>query len=450
MKKGFFAVSLTIIFHIFLLSILQFTAWPEMVSFPYLINHGFITYKDMVHAYPPLLINILAVLYKTFGYNVWVLKLFGWSTFIGGDILLYFIIKKLTKKENLAILGILVYVILQPVLDGNMVWPDLFLVPFLLAGYLFILNKKYFWSGVAFALAVLVKQTGVFYLGIAGMYIFFLNKNIKDILDFVFGSLVVFVLLLFNLLGQNSFMDFINWVIVYPSKYWTKFPGYVQLRPSLREDLILFTLLAPVFFLVFKLRKRIFSDKYFLILFGFLICGLIGVYPRFSLFHLQPGLVFITILIVYLMSKTKLKSYYLLLIPLLVLILNFRNLQFGGVRFWNQNDLVLAKEIEMVTPNGNPIYLLGLNSNLYAFADRLPNKPWADNFGWYLEIPHVQESVISGFEDNPPSSIFWRTPDLGNWYDIGTYQPKMITDWIQKNYKKKIEIQKGVWEWVRK
>ncbi len=448
MKNSKFVLFLFVVLHLLILFKLQFTAWPEMVSFPYLINQGFVTYKDMVHAYPPLLINILAVLYKTFGYNVWVLKLFGWLTFVVSDIFIYLIIKKITKKNNLAILGTLTYIILQPILDGNMVWPDLTLIPFLLVGFWFLLEKKYFWSGLIFVLALLVKQTGIFYLGVVGLFLIFNQKN--KILNFLIWGTTVLFLFVFNLVVNGSFKDFLNWAVIYPSKYWTKFPGYVQLRPSLREDMILFILLVPVVILILKLRKRIVSDKYFLLLFGFLICGIVGVYPRFSFFHLQPGLVFLVILITYLMSKTKLSRYYILLIPLLVLILNFRNLQFGGVRFWNQNDLILAKEIESESPKGKPIYLLGLNSNLYAFANKLPNKPWVDNFGWYFEINSVQNSVIHGLESDPPSTIFWRTPDSGNWYDIGTYQPKMITDWIQKNYMKKMEIQKGVWEWVRR
>ncbi len=181
-----------------------------------------------------------------------------------------------------------------------------------------------------------------------------------------------------------------------------------------------------------------------------MVCGILGVYPRFSFFHLQPALAFLVILAIYLINRTKLNPSYLLFIPLLILVLNFRNLQFGGVRFWSQEDLVLAKQIESDSSKDKPVYLLGLNSNLYTFSGRLPNKPWVDNFGWYLEIAGQQENVIKGLESNQPSSIFWRTPDAGNWYDIGTYQPKMITDWIQKNYKKKIEIQKGIWEWVRK
>src|SRR6266404_752935 len=153
MKKIYWLLLLLLGLHIFILFVLQFTAWPEMVSFPYLINHGFVTYKDMVHAYPPLLVNVLAFLYKLFGYKVIVLKMFGWTTILASDVLIFLIIQKQTKKNNLALIGLSVYIFLQPILEGNMVWPDLFIVPFLLLTFLLFLKKKYLIAGIAIGLA---------------------------------------------------------------------------------------------------------------------------------------------------------------------------------------------------------------------------------------------------------------------------------------------------------
>jgi hypothetical protein len=450
MKKIILFFSVLIGLHLFLLIILQFTAWPEMVSFPYLINHGFATYKDMVHAYPPLLVNILAVLYKLFGYNIFILKILGWTSFVIDDILVFLILRKLIKNEKLILVGVFIYVILQPILEGNMVWPDLFMIPFLLGGFLLILQKKYYWSGFVFALALLTKQTAVLYIVFSILYIVFIEKNFRKLSTFLVGEIVVVAPFFVSLITQNSLRDFINWTIFYPSKYWTNFPGYVQLSPTLRENLVLLILFLPLVYLIFKSSKQIFSDKYFLILFAFLIAGIIGVYPRFSFFHLQPGLAFFVLLVIYLNDKIKFNIYILLLIPFFVLILNLKSLNIGSNRFWGESDLLLAKIIQNETQENEPIYLLGLNSNIYAFAERLPNKSWLDNFGWYLEIPSIQEQVILGFKKNPPSRIFWQTPEVGNWYDIGTYQSKMITDWIKKNYMIKKEVQKGIWEWAKR
>lgn len=451
MSKNYLYFTLILLFHLVILKELRFTAWPEMVSFPYLINNGLITYKDTIHAYPPLLVNALAVLFRIFDYNVWVLKAFGWTTFLFSDLLIFILVKKLTKNIKLSLLAILVYVILQPILDGNMVWPDLLMTPFLLAGLLFLIDKKYLWCGIAFGLAALTKQTGLIYIVYCISYIVFFEKSIKKIIKFIVGGLVIAIPFFISLFIQKSFLDFINWTLIYPSKYWTKFPGYVQLTPTLRESLILLILFLPLGYLILKAKKSIFADKYFILLFGFLIVGIIGVYPRFSFFHLQPAIAFLMILFVYLLHQSNnVKYYFILLIPIMILILNFRSLQFGGNRFWEKSDMILAKTIQNDTPINKPIYLLGLDSNLYALANRLPNTPWLDNFGWYLEIPNVQETVIKSFDTNPPSAIFWVDPLDGNWFDLGVYQPQKIKDWIKRNYTKKVEIQKGIWEWRQK
>jgi hypothetical protein len=134
----------------------------------------------------------------------------------------------------------------------------------------------------------------------------------------------------------------------------------------------------------------------------------------------------------------------------IIIIANKNIIKSGEARFWTSEDINIGQILKNDTPEGQPIFILGLNSNLYALSRRLPNKPWLDNFGWYLEIPGVQEKVIASFVKNPPSAIFWRTPDPGNWYDIGAYQPKMIVDWIRKNYYMDKEVTKGVWEWKRR
>lgn len=445
------ALFLLILLHLFILHQLQFTAWPEMLSFPYFLNHGFITYKDMVHAYPPLLINILALIYKTFGYKLLVQEFFAWSMFIANDILIFFLIKKLTKRIDLSLIAVFAYVILQPILEGNMIWPDLAIVPFILLSFLLSLNKKYFLSGISIALALLTKQTALLYFMVTFIYLIFTERKLSKITVFLSGVAVIIIPFLVWLVYKNSFVEFLNWTIIYPSTFWTKFPGYVQFMPTLRQTAILFALAAPLIFLIIIAKKKFFTDKYFYLISAFLVCGVIGVYPRFSFFHLQPAIAFLVILYIYLCKYFTDKIFIVLfMIPFFSLFLSFKSLRFDEARFWTQTNLRLANVIQKETPKDKPVYLLGLDSDLYAFANRLPNSPWLDNFGWYLEIPGVQENVIKSFTQNPPSSIFWVIPENGNWYDIGTYQPKKITDWIQKNYNKDKEVEAGVWKWTKK
>src|SRR5260221_4156572 len=439
MRKIYFILFLLLSIHLIILYRLQFTVWPEMVSFPYLINHGFILYKDAIHAYPPLLVSVLAILNTIFGYGAWILKVFAWTFLLLNDVLIFLIIKKLTKKNNLAFLGLVFYIFTQPFLEGNMVWPDIIIVTPLLFSFYYLLEKKYLRVGIFLAIALLIKQTAIFF--ILGSIIFiFWERQQKKVLALTIGLSIVLLPFILWLVINKNFVDFVNWTIIYPSTFWTKFPGYVDLNFPKKE---LFVLLVPLLVLLTKLPKKIYII--------FLIAAIAGVYPRFSFFHFQAALSFLVILYAFALSNIKNSKliYLILLIPLIIFYLRSGSIIYGGNRFWDE-DKILSEKITRQTVMNKPIYLLGLNSDLYAISDKLPPKPWLDNFGWYLEIPGVQENVIKGFKDNPPEEIFWKTPVEGNWFDLGTYQPKEITNWIKSNYNRKQEVEREIWLWEKK
>ena len=88
-----------IVIHIFLLSNLQFTAWPEMLSFSYMIDNGFVIYKDFHHVYQPLLTFTLLSFFKIFGFNIISLKTFTYILIALTDLFVFLNVKKLTDKN---------------------------------------------------------------------------------------------------------------------------------------------------------------------------------------------------------------------------------------------------------------------------------------------------------------------------------------------------------------
>ncbi len=447
MKKPYLFLLLLLGLHLFFLFNLRFTVWPETVSFPYLINHGFLLYKDAIHAYPPLLVSVLAVLNNLFGYSPWVLKFFGWSLLLTNDVLIFLIAKKITKKNNLAFFSLFFYILIQPFLEGNMVWPDIVMITPLLFGFLFLQRKKYFGMGFSLALAVLVKQTGFLYLLLIGFHLILMKEKLVSTRYFIMGICVIFIPFLAWLVYKNIFMDFLNWTVVYPSVYWTRFPGYVQMILTKREFVVIALLILPLILGIRYLKHK--KILLFLIAMGF-----IGVYPRFSFFHFQPALAFLAIVYAYLVNKSGKALAVLVLSYLFIFAFTFLPSLSSNwrqeTRFWGKSDFELGQLIKENTKEGDKIFLLGLQSGLYVFADRLPSKPWIDTFGWYYEIPGIQEGVIESWKINPPRDIYWKTPDSGNWYDLGSYQPKKITSWVILNYNKEKEVVFGVWLWRKK
>lgn len=455
MKRIFLFVAGLLALHLFLLVNLQFTAWPEMFSYPYLFNNGFTLYKDFIYPYPPLLTVFLAGIYKLFGYHLEVLKTVTWTLVLSSDLFVFLVVKKLTGKDIFALLSLIFYIFLQPTLEGNMLWFDVAIVlPLLAATYSLILarsDRTLFFAGLSLAVAMMIKQTSGLCLIAAILYLVYSKTRARQLLWFLVGPVLAGALLLIELAKDNVLQDFINWAFLYPFAFWSKFPGYVQMTPNRSQLITLGILLLPLVILLAASGRKFVNDKKLVLLILLFLAAGFGIYPRFSFFHFQPVLTFIIISAFYLFSKTKL----LPIISFLYLFVLLARISFPAIsrdwnketRFYGSGDLVMAQAISKIVPATSKVFLLGQYSSLYVLADRLPPRPWVDNFGWYLEVPGVQESIINRWNDNRPGYIFWAPPGQGNWFDLGVYQPKIITAWIQENYVRIAEVQPNVWLW---
>lgn len=435
MKKVYLLLLVLLGIHLFLLVNLKFTAWPEMLSYPYLRNNGYLLYKDMIHPYPPVLTMALSIVYKLFGYKLIVLKIFTWLIILVNDVLIFLIVKKMVNSERWAVISVIFYVLIQPFLEGNQLWFDLAIVPAILLSTYYILQKKYFWSGLFLGVAILTKQTAGLYLVFGILYIAFKEKNFKKLLDFVIGPIILFLVLVLRLTTEGALSGFFNWTLIYPFTWWSKFPGYVQMTLSRREIVILVLLVTPAILLVFKSGKSLFKEKSILLTTFYLLLSFVLVYPRFSFFHLQLSIAFCAILYGVFLSKLKfsyiLHTAYCILLFVLICLPVLKTDWGEETRFWGSEDVKAAELIKNSTKPDDLIYLLGPHSGLYVLSGRLPPKPWVDNYGWYLEIPGVQEEIINRWETNKPEIVFTSNIQEGNWYNLGTYRPQKIVDWIK-------------------
>lgn len=421
--------------HLFFLINLQFTAWPEVVSFPYLFNSGFKLYGGMVHAYPPLLTIVLSFVYKIFGYKLIALKIFTWVGILLSDVLIFKIVKSYTKKETFAILAVSFYILTQPFLDGNQLWFDTALtLPILLT---ICYRKNMFLAGVFLTIALLTKQTAIVF--IIAFYLY--TKNYR----FLIPVLFTLGLFLVWMLTTGQLVEFYNWNFYYPSTFWTKYPGYEILALTKKEIFSVFLVLTPAIFLFVKKRKPV-------VLFLFLSAALIAVYPRFSFYHLQPAIAIAAILfgvcLKYLNINYKYSIFYILIVSVLISFPVIKRDWGEETRFWNNEAIQLADNIK--DKNYKRIYLFGPHSLIYVLSKTLPTTPWFDNYGWYFEIPGVQQSVLDSWKNYSPETILIQTPNQGQWYLIGTYLPKKIMDWINFNYNKLQEVEPGLWLWEKK
>ena len=455
MKKFWWPIAGLLFVHLFLLFSFQFTAWPEMFSFPYLLNNRFRLYVDFVHPYPPLLTQVLAGLYRIFGYQLWVLQTITWLLILVADLLIIKIIWLVSKSHMATLVGLSFYILTQPFLEGNMLWFDTAIVAPVLAGTYFMLKRRYFWSGLFLALAVLTKQTAGVFLVFGVSYVIYIEKDFKKVVSFLLVPLLVGLGLLGYLLVTNTVVDFVNWTLVYPSKYWTVFPGYVQMALSKREWLVVLALSLPALAMLFKLGQKVFFKKPLIYLFGSLLLAIVIVYPRWSFFHFQTALAFLAILAGCALFVSRRLRIFLsgvccALHIVLVIIPVIKSSWHREVRFWSTIELETAQVVEQKLSGSNNLFLLGPNSIYYVLTETLPPKPWLDNFGWYWEIPGVAKETLAFWDLNPPDYVLAEKPQTGQWYELGVYRPQLITNWLIKNYNQKELINDNLTLWQKK
>lgn len=423
-----------------------------MLSFPYLFSHGYIPYKDFVFPYPPFLVFILSLIYKIFGYKLMALKIFTWLLILTSDVFIYKIAKSITKKDLFALLAVIFFILTQPFLDGNMLWFDTFLVlPVLLAIY-FLLKKhssaNLLLSGIFLAVAALSKQTAFIYILAATIFMLDRSKKrIKNIFYLLAPSLIFGSLFLAYFLITKSFVDFLNWNLIFPFKYWGSYPTYVQFGLG-KVDWLIMAGMATIFIALLKKQKLI-----FLMALG----SVVAVYPRFSYYHLAVAVALWAIGFAIILNNYYKKLFIWFGIAAFLFLFSWFKTRivitwdFGkGDRFSEVDDASIIQSIDSEFNSNQKIYLANINSNVYVYADRLPPAPWYDNYGWYWEVPGQQEKAISLWSKNPPAGIYWRDESQGDWYKPGVYRPKLIYNWVQKNYVKEKEIENGVWLWKKK
>ncbi len=430
--KKYCHIILPLAIHLFLLSQFRFTAWPEMLSFPYLWTHGFDLYKDMVHVYPPFLTYFLAGIYKLFGGGVFTLKIFFWLVTVFNDAVIYQLVTKLTKSHLWGIFALAIYIPLQFALEGNMLWFDTFLLTPMLLSALFILRKNYFGAFLFWSIAILTKQTALIF---APVYIYFLYQAKSDIAKLrgsFLGLMPVFAFVICLLL-RGDLTWFLNWNFIYPTFYWKNYPGYYQLSMHRNEFLIVALLFLPSLLKIKSFKQNIMLP-------GFLVLSFLAFYPRFSFFHLQVFIAFSVIQWTYLAAKYRFFSLFAIVSTLAIVWLRTAQLKWdwqGNTRFYEPETAGQAALLKKVV-SGSRVYYLNLPSHYYILTNSYPPKPWVDNYGWYWEVPGFQQAVLDRWSLNPPEIVVWQS---------GGYEPQEVTRWIRNNYNStSLEGEINIWQ----
>lgn len=446
--KKYKILILLLLIHLTVLIFLRFTAWPEMILWPYFIIRGLLPYRDIAMAHNPLLIFDLAIFYKIFGVSLFSLKLYSWILILLTDVLVYWVAEKLTRDKKIALLSCAFYILWQPYFEGNGVWFDHVLAPVGLLIFYLAWQKDFSWAGVFAGLAILVKQTAFWFFAPLALTFWYLKcLKRKPVSKFFSGFIIPILVFSFYLTIKNLWPDFYFWAIRFGVGFLPRTPGQIEF-PKVKEALSLgipYAFTIPAVFLLLSKKTESKTERGFLILALFwCFFGAAGVYPRFDYFHFQPSLPFLAMISGVVLSKLGLflkknfRPYFLAY--LVLVILGTVHLQARFYRLhWQKPDRFFEKETfeaaswlqENTEPN-EKIFILNSWDHLYALTNTLPAiSPWVPTLPWYMEYDKIQEGIVEDLESKRPSLIVFEPYRREG---LGSYKPEEINRFLIENY----------------
>ncbi len=455
MKIHLILVAVMVFIIIFFSLHTQHTGWIEMLIYPYLANHGFLLYKDLIDPHTPILVWILQFLTESFGYTPSLLIVLTILISIVNSLLIYVFTKKISKDGKKACLAAGFYILWFFYFEGNGLWFELFQTPFIIITYyywrLFFIDKNkinLIIASLFLGLSFFIKQSVFWiFLIIVGLIIVQNYRNFRKIISQTLVVLLSFILI-FGVVSaitliQGNFSDFFYWSFIYTFFQFPFSPGHQSL-PTVMEVIKLFIPLSALLPLI------VFQKKNFIWIFNilFLAATFMSIFPRWGLFHLQPFLAILAIIAVPLWLDNRLKNFRLLCGVMVIIwfVVVIRQ----DIRFWNMpvrffEPSIYHKAAEVKSITGNLYITFNSNDQFYVLNGNLPIKPYVQNFAWFLELPGMQDRVISSLVKNKVPFIVFTPASGKGGVNTGDYLPSQISQYVFTHYVLYKKISQQIW-----
>lgn len=416
---------------------LKFTAWPEMLAWPYLNIYGWQYYKDIAVAHTPLMLSTLSGYYRIFGVGILQLKIFTWLIVLIFGALVYLFTSKFLGKK-IAMLSLVLFFVWQIFFEGNGLWFDLFMAIFAFVSFYFVQKKKYLWAGIFWSLAFVSKQTAVWFAIPIGIAVIHDRRIANSVKNFTLGVFAVLLPFTICLLLSGTLSSFYEWAFKFGVVTLPNSVGQIEL-PDLKSLAIAsfpFTVFIPWIFM---------RDKKSPGLILWALAGAAGAYPRFEYFHFQPAIPFLAMASAEVFAgawhkRDLIKAF----IPIYV-IGSLYLLSGFFVRNWNEGTRFYEPNVKQVTEyvkyNSTPedkIFVMNWWDSIYALSDRLPaTDPLVPQLAWYQDLPGIQEKEVSDLSQNKPKLIILNEYSATG---LGAYIPQEVYNYVETNYQLKETI----------
>lgn len=369
-----------LILHVVLIIARGYFLSAEFSLYPYLVNRGFLPYRDLVDQHFPTLFFGPFSLPSFLTTNPWPLLGLFLVTLCLTDI--FFYLSLLRFKVIKSYVWLVFFIVSSVYFSGNILWVETF-VNLLLSLYLFLSfsqnNLRKFIGGFLLSQVLLLRPT------IAPALLILIISLSKFSWALFLGGLTGIAIPLLYIFKQGILSDFYLVAIKFNQSVY---PQEARALPGKRHIATLLFWLFPAVISFIKNKKIL-----FLIITIFL---LILAFPRFGYEHLQPLFFLTTILYAITVKKPNILIYlFILLFFCLNLIAIIRH-PYGNY-YLTPEVQEISKKIKDLP--GQEIYLLGASDILYQLSGKMPpNYTYVPSLPWYLHQKEFNDKIISSLE----------------------------------------------------
>jgi len=429
---------LIILVHIFILLKINFFPYPELFLYPFLIKTGFLPYKQIFDQHFPGLWGMSFNIYDLGLRSPDSARLFLVSIVSVAQILLFLISRKLFSSKFLPFLACFVYLILQPLFDGYVLWIDTFIVPlFLSSFYLFLLyveKEKVFYlilCGVLAGLMIFLKQPAIVFSGILSIGFFLKRKSLREPVIFLSISLIPLLALVAWSIDKGILKDFLYWTVSFNFLFYSSLARKI---PNTKQLIVLLANFVPVLLIFIYFLKK---DLKIFVLCLLAFSSIFFILPRFEFLHLQPVL---PLLVISLMALFQLKrkeivltvfSFWLATTAFWLLNFYSKNVR-PFIYFFDAVSLETAIKIESMTSPSDRIFVFGSSPLLYYLSQRIPaGSRFVFVLPWYMKA--AEDKILEGLKSDPPKLIIGNHSVIIDGMNVAEFSPR-IEEYLILNY----------------
>lgn len=435
-------------FHVYLLSKLNFFPYPELFVYPYLASHGLLPYKQIFDQHFPGLL-FLPINFGTLGLTTEsAARVWQYGAIFITQILLFCISAQVLKSKIKAVAVCFLYLLWQPFLQGWMLWTNNFLGIFYLSAFYFSFKaletkknfKVIFLAGLTFGLATVFKQVALPVAGLTFIYLWFFQRTFKTFVSYAIG----YGLPLLGMLGWLGLLGVIGdwwfWTVQFNLTTYARMGGKA---PTWGELIRLTFVYLPSLASFYRAKGD--SLKLAGLLAVFIWGGMFGGGHRFDLTYFQPSLPFVCIALVIGFGELKrlgklgvLGILGYTLIAGVFLRQFYRSNSEDYVYYFDSGTQKVAEEIKKLTTSGEQIFVFGATPLLYQQTQTLPaGKVFVFQFPWFLV--DGGHRIYQGLVNTKPNIVISDPTTQTDNQKITDFAPQ-IYSYIYSNYHLKEKI----------